>query len=170
MDTLRNLFDDFYDLVKPAVFRRTEEDPKKAHELFRRFCGVLSFTHLEKLVLDNKSNLVPPPFELSNAAGLNKDGKFHPKVLRYLGFDRVVVGTVTNNPWDGNPRPTVRRYSETESMVNWEGLPGIGAERVAEKLESYGDHGIPITINFMATPKKQGDELLRDLEGTVRRT
>ncbi|MEK6856608.1 MAG: hypothetical protein AABX49_01190, partial [Nanoarchaeota archaeon] len=46
-------------------------------------------------------------------------------------------------------------------------LPGDGAQVVAERIFQYGDYKIPTTINFMSTPKKQGDELLRDLEGTI---
>ena len=167
MDFLRESFDEFYDFIKPAVFRLTQHDPQVAHEWFLRLCNVLHTLRLERLVLNNSSNSLFPEFELSNAAGFNKNGDFHPRVLHYLGFDRVVVGTVTYDPWNGNPRPTIRRYPEVESMVNWMGLPGIGARAVAEKLERYGDHEVPLTINLMATPGKQGDEILRDVRGTV---
>lgn len=167
MDAIRYSFDMFYDGIKPLVFRWTDKDPQKAHELFTFFCKFLHNGHLEKFVLDNESNNFHPPFELSNAAGFNKNGDFPPSVLHYLGFDRVVVGTVTNNKWNGNPRPTMRRYPATESMVNWTGLPGDGARIVAQKLADYGNHRVPITINFMSTPMKQGDELLKDLEGTM---
>jgi len=157
----------FYDGIKPIVFRLTDSDPQKAHELFAFFCKSLHIGRLEKLVLDNGNNSLHPPFELSNAAGFNKNGDFPPTVLHYLGFDRVVVGTVTNDQWDGYPRPTIRRYPATESMVNWMELPGDGANVVAQKLADYGDHRVPITINFASTPEKQGDELLKDLEGTM---
>ena len=167
MDLIRSAFDLFYDAIKPVTFRLTRDNPKKAHKLFVRFCSLLDTTHLERIVLDNLSNQLTPDFELSNAAGFNKDGKISPEVLFYLGFDRAVIGTVTRDAWKGNTRPTIRRYSETESLVNWEGLPGEGAMAVAQRLAAYGNHGVPITINFMSTPKKQGDELLRDLEGTI---
>ena len=167
MNVVRSGFDKFYDIIKPLVFRATNRDPQKAHELFTLFCKVLHAGSLEKLVLDNGNNSLKPPFELSNAAGFNKNGDFPPTVLRYLGFDRVVVGTVTYDQWDGNPRPTMRRYPKTDSMVNWMNLPGEGAAVVAKKLAAYGDHKIPLTINFRSTPGKQGDEVLRDLEGTL---
>jgi len=167
MNVIRSSFDMFYDGIKPIVFRLTDSDPQKAHELFAFLCKFLHKGHLERLILNNDSNDFHPSFELSNAAGFNKNGDFPPTTLQYLGFDRVVVGTVTNDQWDGNPRPTIRRYPATESMVNWMGLPGDGVRVVAQKLADYGDHKVPITINFMSTPGKQGDELLKDLEGTI---
>ncbi|MDO8563537.1 MAG: hypothetical protein Q7R87_00855, partial [Nanoarchaeota archaeon] len=115
-------------------------------------------------------NRLNPGFELSNAAGFNKDGNIPPTFLKALGFDRVVVGTVTGDPWQGNPRPRIIRYSNTDSMVNWMGLPGVGAKAVAENLERYSDHHIPITINLMSTPGKTGNDLLEDLRETLLRT
>jgi len=95
-------------------------------------------------------------------------------LLKYLGFDRVVVGTVTADPWEGNSKSKhgqrIWRYPATKSMVNWLGLPGLGAERVADILYGFGNHGVPITINFMSTPGKQGSELLADLQKTARIT
>ena len=170
MNILRSSFDTFYDLVKPIVFSLTDKDPQKAHDFFVGFCKVLHKTGLEKLVLDNDSNEVSLAFDLSNAAGFNKNGDIPPSVLKYLGFSRIVVGTVTYDSWDGNPRPTIKRYVESESMVNWMGLPGDGAKRVADRMASFGDYDVPMTINLMSTPGKQGDELLRDIEMTINAT
>jgi len=47
------------------------------------------------------------------------------------------------------------------------GLPGKGSKVVAEKLQSYGNHDVPLTINLMSTPQKQGNKLIEDLEATV---
>ena len=231
MDLIRATFDLFYDGIKPFVFRLTKDDPQRAHELFAFFCGFLHESYLGGLVLDNESNELHPPFELSNAAGFNKNGDFpiyipifeavrrvHEAGFKNLGVMLPLVTDVgqvrkakkifkketgliplkdiefgimietpasvqiieelckegisfvsfgTNDSWEGNSRPSVRRYPGTESLVNWMGLPGEGAEAVAQNLVRYGDHGVPITINFMSTPGKQGDELLEDLEGTV---
>ena len=125
---------------------------------------------LENLLFDCPENRLNPGFEISNAAGFNKDGSIPPTFLKALGFDRVVVGTVTADPWKGNPRPRIVRYPGTESMVNWMGLPGLGVKRIAENLEEYGFHQVPITINLMSTPGKTGEELLRDLIDTIIRT
>ncbi len=167
MDLARKGLDLTYDLVKPAIFFLTQKNPKKAHELFVSFSRQLYNSGLEEFLLDNNSNYQNPGFELSNAAGFNKDGQIPPTILKLLGFDRVNIGTVTGDSWDGNPGSTIVRFPETGSMVNWEGLPGLGAERVADILHGYGNHGVQLTVNFMSTPGKQGDDLLRDLEKTL---
>ncbi len=89
MILLRKSFDAFYDLVKQPIFEKTTSDPKKAHEKFVRLCRAIhSIPFLEEIALDNSSNYQNPGFELSNAAGFNKDGQIPPTILKYLGFDR----------------------------------------------------------------------------------
>ena len=164
MNIIRSCFDNFYDCIKPLVFSLTKYDLEKAHELFVKFSQVVYSTGLEKFILDNKTNQIDNNFEISNAAGFNKNADIPPIFLKYLGLDRVVIGTVTGDYWKGNERPRMTRYPATESLVNWMGLPGIGAEKISEKLLDYGDHQIPITINLMATPNKKGDGTLKDLK------
>lgn len=166
MDLLRKSFDKFYDVIKPAVFYLTSKDPEVAHELFISSCKLLHLLKLEKIVLDNSANQLNPGFEISNAAGFNKNGEIPPSVLKYLGFDRSVIGTVTYENWDGNPRPRTARYPKTESLINWMGLPGIGAKEIADNLFEYTNE-FPITISVMSTPGKQGDAALIDIESTV---
>ena len=167
MELLRKSFDAFYDAIKPAVFLATQHDPEIAHTLFKSFCRFLHATKLERVVLDNHSNKQNPEFKISNAAGFNKNGEIHPNVMKYFGFDGIVIGTVTGEPWEGNPRPRTKRFPKTKSLVNWMGLPGEGVNRIAERIYRYGEHDMPLTINLMATPGKQGDKALRDLERTV---
>ncbi|MFH1276461.1 MAG: hypothetical protein ABIH82_05100 [Candidatus Woesearchaeota archaeon] len=173
MDLLRELFDSYYDLIKPLVFKRTAKNPQKAHESFLKFCKILYKFHLSKFILEHKDN--NSILHISNAAGFNKNGEFPLQVLRDLGFNRVVVGTVTNDSWLGNPQPNIRRYPQTESIVNWMGLPGVGAKNVAKNLSHFSDSinssykksNVPVTINLMSTPQKKGQEVLEDIECTI---
>ncbi|MBT4136217.1 hypothetical protein HOD75_01970 [archaeon] len=171
MNFLRSVFDHSYDVTKPLIFLLTNDDPEIAHSLFTIMSKTLYHTGLAKAVLDNSSNEstpnVPNYFPISNAAGLNKNGRIPPTVLKYLGFDRNVVGTVTGDAWEGNPRPRAKRFPKTKSIVNWMGLPGVGAKRVAKIMESYGDYEMPTTINLMTTPGKTGDDVLWDLKDTL---
>lgn len=169
MDRLRSVFDEFYDLVKPGIFIATSKNPERAHWLFTTFCRGLELFGLDKVVLENRANKKQPPWEISNAAGFNKNGELSPRIMKSLGFNRTVVGTVSADNWEGNPKPRIKRFPRTKTLVNWMGLPGIGAERVAEKLYSQQREKIeiPITINVMSTPEKSGVALLKDLEKTV---
>lgn len=166
MDIIRNFVDDFYDFAKPWIFKLTEKDPEVAHEYFVNLMRLLHFTGLEKIVLDfNSENKNGNQIKISNAAGFNKNGKIPITTLRYLGFDRAVIGTITGESYEGNPRPRIKRFPKTDSFVNWMALPGIGAEEVARVMENYGEHEIPITINFAPTPKTKN--IISDLRKSV---
>ncbi len=174
MKLMRIGFDAFYDTIKPIVFQVTKNNPEKAHDFFAWACRTLHETDFAKFILNNRYNKRDLGFTLANAAGFNKDAEIPPSILNLLGFDRVVIGTVTGEEWEGNDkekayygRQRIIRFPDTGSMVNWLGLPGIGVERVTERLREYGDHGVPITINLMATPNKKGDKALKDLEKTM---
>lgn len=166
MDILRKSFDYFYDTIKPLIFFATKKDPEIAHDLFINFCQFLHRSRLEKIILDNKTNK-NNSFIISNAAGFNKNVEIPSSILKYLGFDRIVVGTITNEPWYGNLRPRITRYSKIESLVNNVGLSNDGAEKISERLSNYSNYDIPLTASITSTPNKKGKELLKDLEKTI---
>ena len=169
MKLLRQSFDAFYDLIKYPVFWATRKDPETAHNLFTWFCRTLHKTRLEDILLGHPESKRTCSVPISNAAGFNKNAEIPPQVLRAFGFDRVVVGTVTYDAWDGNPRPRVIRFPQTNSMINWMGLPGIGAKGVRANLKQYINPKdfVPVTINVMATPEKYREEDLEDLSQTI---
>ena len=169
-DILRKyVVDSGYDLFRDLMFKVTEDDPELAHQFFIEGAQLINEEfNLSKILLDNSANNLEIPFELSNAAGFNKNGDIPPNFLKYLGFNRVVVGTVTNDPWKGNEvSPRIWRYPQTESLINFLGQPGVGSKRVREILNSHGRIDIPLTISIINTPKKEGDAILRDLENTL---
>ena len=168
MNLLRKYIENWYDKNKEKLFDETENDPEVAHEKFVKQERLIDKLGLSKFLLNNDANYTKSNIGLSNAAGFNKNGTIPPIFLWHLGFDRVVIGTVTHDAYQGNPRPRIKRFSETESLVNWMGLPGVGSKQVAKNLEYFGDHGVPLTINLMSTPGKTGQDLLNDLEGTIR--
>ncbi len=172
MDFVRNFVDSSYNAVKPIVFRLTGKDPEIAHETFIYFAQAVHKLGLEEFLLDFCRDQCNPGFSISTAAGFNKNGDIPSSFLRCLGFDRNVIGTVTSDSWEGNERPRIRRYPATESLVNWMGLPGIGADGVARNLgkynEQYGIEGLALTVSLMSTPGKQGREALDDIRRTMR--
>lgn len=61
------------------------------------------------------------------AAGFDKTAE-HLTTLQRLGFGYLVAGTVTLEPWPGNPKPRVVRNTREKSMVNCLGFPNPGVE------------------------------------------
>ena len=170
MEIFRNLINNEYDMFKGIIYYMSQKNPEIAHDKFVQTSRLLNSIGLDKILFDTDLNNISLPFEISNAAGFNKNGDIPPQFLKYLGFNRMVVGTVTGEEWAGNKIPRIVRFPQTKSLVNWMGLPGVGAKRIDENLHSFGKIPLPITINLMSTPGKSGDELLSDLETSIRYT
>ncbi len=170
MDLIRKVFDSSYDLIKHPLFYVTNKDPEIAHDLFVLFSKVLSLARLEKLVLDNKENYTQLPFEISSAAGFDKNARVSPKIFKNLGFDRIVIGTVTRKAWPGHPRPRIKRDVSRESLINLIGWNNDSAKAVANRLKLYQNQEVKITINIGPTPAPELSvkERLKDLEETIK--
>ncbi len=168
MYLMRRVVETGYSLSKPLLFRLTQEDPEVAHEAFIRFSEFANRQGLDRILFDNPANRTSSGLEISPAAGFNKNGDIPPNFLRYLGFERNVIGTVTADSYLGNERPRIMRFPGTESIVNWMGLPGAGVKQVRENLKNYVGQNMPLTISVMSTPRKTGLEALKDIETTVK--
>lgn len=152
MDLARKVFDSSYNLFKPFLFYATKKDPEWAHDLFVSFSKFLTLTKLEKFFLDNESNYKRLPFEISNAAGLDKNAEISPEFFRYLGFDRVVYGTFTEEKWEGNPRPRTKRIVKEKSLINNIGWENDGSKVISSRLRFHKNYEVPITISVGFTP------------------
>jgi dihydroorotate dehydrogenase len=97
-------------IIRPLLFKC---DPEKIHEVVRffgeHFGGVFSYLNTK---IHHPGNLqllnlkLRHPFGL--AAGFDKNGEMIP-FLEFLGFSFIEIGSVTNKPWSGNPRPRIFR-------------------------------------------------------------
>ncbi len=82
MNLLRNFVDRWYDRHRDEIFERTKDDPEEAHA---EFVGIAKRIHkfkLERLLLNCHENRLDPGFEISNAAGFNKNGAIPPTFLK----------------------------------------------------------------------------------------
>jgi dihydroorotate dehydrogenase len=165
MKYIRNLTDAIYPIFRTPLFFLL--NPNQAHRAFTSFAQLTTFLGLEKLLLDHPTNHQKSLIPISNAAGLNKNGDIPPSFFYHLGFDRIVIGTITGEPYPGNPEQNIERFPVTESMVNWQKLPGKGASEIRTIMSKY-QSPIPITINLMPTPNSK--DPLSDLEKTIAHT
>jgi len=159
-------------LLRPLLFRL---DPERAHDLalaglslvsrvpglpgwMRRFFG-----------RDRPVQLLGRTFShpLGLAAGFDKDGAALP-ALHGLGFAFVEVGSVTAEPWPGNPRPRIWRIPRHGALINRMGLPSLGAERVAARLRRRRPP-FPVFVNVAKTgdPALHGDRAVEDIRRAV---
>ncbi len=172
MDLLRESFEKVSDLVRSNLEQefsyfdvngiKQVNWEKVQHELTRRskifnnpVLAYMLLTHSDVQKVRQKEKALGRRFELSNAAGMNKLGAIPPRFLYNLGFDRVQIGTVTGKPWGGTQNVEGGRIflsEEEKNAYNCLGLPGDGPQAVSNFINSYDTDGIPIDINYMATP------------------
>ncbi|HZT59406.1 MAG TPA: quinone-dependent dihydroorotate dehydrogenase [Pyrinomonadaceae bacterium] len=127
-------------LLRPLLFKLP---PETAHELAINTLSLglgLEFTRRVA-----RARFEPPLFgelrrfglSLKNpvglAAGFDKNGVVA-RQLAALGFGFVEVGTVTNKPQPGNPRPRLFRLPEDRALVNRLGFNNAGAAALAREL------------------------------------
>lgn len=131
----------YHSLLRPLLFKLP---PETAHEfalhalshgpgtgLLRRLAGEpvggARFGELRRFGLSFRN-------PVGVAAGFDKNGLVAPQ-LAALGFGFVEVGTVTNLPQPGNPRPRLFRLPLDGALVNRLGFNNEGAEALARRLQ-----------------------------------
>jgi dihydroorotate dehydrogenase len=133
-----------YKLLFSAVFRRmpAETAHRIGFALIRGAAAVPGVAWLLRRVLASADPVLRVhafgrelPGPLGLAAGFDKDA-VGPDALGALGLDFVEVGTVTEEPQRGNPRPRLHRLIADQALVNRLGFNNRGAAAMAARLRS----------------------------------
>ncbi len=171
MDIFRELTENGYLPLKHLLFSLTRENAEIAHDLFVTFSNILYKVHLDKTILYHSDSEIKLPFEISIAAGLNKNAKIPPQIISALGFDRNVLGTFTRFPWKGKNKPRVKRYPDYNSLINWVAWENDGAEIISERQKSY-KYKLPTTASIGPTPHSLTtlEERLDDIDKCINLT
>lgn len=83
------------------------------------------------------------------AAGFDYEARLT-QILPAVGFGFETVGTITNNPYEGNPRPMLGRLPRSRSLMVNKGFKNLGAEKTIDKLSKL-DFQFPIGISIGRT-------------------
>ena len=105
------------------------------------------------------------------AAGFDKNAR-HVLALEALGFGFVEIGSVTAEPWGGNPTPRLFRLPADRALINRMGLNNDGADIIAGRMEKLrGQLSIPVFVNVAKTPDPslEGDAAIADYMTSVTR-
>lgn len=96
------------------------------------------------------------------AAGFDKQGQLH-EIIAALGFGHMEVGSISLQPWPGNPSPTLLRLPRDRGLINRLGLNSEGAEIVYRRLRDL-QFQIPTGINLVKTadPEIAGEQAIQD--------
>jgi dihydroorotate dehydrogenase len=69
------------------------------------------------------------------AAGFDKDAKLYNELAAF-GFGFIEIGTITQEPQEGNPKPRSFRLPKDEALINRMGFNNEGAIAAAKRLKS----------------------------------
>lgn len=106
------------------------------------------------------------PSPLGLAAGFDKDTK-GVLALGRLGFGHVEVGTVTNLPQPGNPKPRLFRLPADRALLNRMGFNNAGARHIAARLRALPRHRPVIGVNIGKSKLVPTDDAARDYRATA---
>ena len=99
------------------------------------------------------------PNPVGLAAGFDYNGQLT-QILPQVGFGFQTVGTVTLNPYPGNPKPRLGRFPNSQALLVNKGLKTKGAYQIIRNLEKIGKFSYPLGISIAST--NQHFESLRD--------
>jgi len=103
----------------------------------------------ENSVLEQKLSGINFRNPIGLAAGFDYEARLT-QVLPSMGFGFVSVGSITNMPYEGNPKPRLGRLPKSKSLLVNKGFKSSGAEKVSDYLRGYR-FDIPVGISIGRT-------------------
>lgn len=120
-----------------VLFNSYGGDPERIHEVM-----IAALARMPKAGAPKRHNPVTVagisfPNRVGLASGLDKDGLAAHTWSRF-GFGFAELGTVTAIGQPGNPKPRLFRLRASQAIINRMGFNNLGAEAMAQRLESKG--------------------------------
>jgi len=154
-----DLFKSVYQaIVKPVFFFIP---PDNIHEFFLSFGNIAGkCICLRKLVealfsyQNNKLEQNIFGINFKNPVGLSEGYDKDAKLLNMLpsiGFGFTQIGTVTYEPYEGNPKPWLTRLKKSKAILVNYGLKNIGVFGIIKKLKGYKKIKIPYSVSVGKT-------------------
>lgn len=150
----------YKEIIKPILFKFPADDVHRFFLLKGRVLGNISFAKkiLSKyLVFSSKilnqevsGMIFKNPVGL--AAGFDYDADLI-DILPSVGFGFHTIGTVTNLPYEGNPRPMLNRLPKSKSLLVNKGFKSKGMNEVLKKIGKRRQNSIPLGLSIGATNK-----------------
>ncbi|WP_091371460.1 quinone-dependent dihydroorotate dehydrogenase [Actinokineospora alba] len=165
----------YQQLIRSTLFKLGGGDPEIAHT--RTIAGLTRLAKVRPAVSVLRRYFgtsktvrafgVDFPGVVGLAAGMDKDGHAL-RAWPALGFGFVEVGTVTQHPQPGNPKPRLFRLTDSEAIVNRMGFNNAGADALASRLRATGPVGVPLGISIGKSKVTPVDEAVEDYRHSLR--
>lgn len=148
-------------VIKPLLFKL---DPEFVHESALKVGELMGNIDVAKNLVEKrlrfehkslKQNILGINVEnpIGLAAGFDYDAKLT-QILSSYGFGFQTVGTVTNIPYKGNPKPRLGRLPKSQALMVNKGFRSKGADYIINKL-SDKNFEIPLGISIGRSNSKK---------------
>ncbi len=135
-------------------------DPENVHNLMTRVGAVMGqFWLMRKLnsvvfayyspQLATTHNGITFPNPVGLSAGFDYNGNLT-QILPAVGFGWHTIGTVTLEPYAGNPQPRLGRFPNSKALLVNKGLKNLGAHQIIKNLQPL-EFSIPVGISIAST-------------------
>jgi len=161
----------YRNIIKPILFLFPADD---VHAFFLKsgnFLGRFSFMKCttkklfcyDNKILNQKVSGINFKNPIGLAAGFDYDADLI-GILPSVGFGYHTIGTVTDLPYQGNPRPMLGRLPKSKSLLVNKGFKSMGMESVLKKVGNPQKE-IPLGISIGSTNRsyKDIDEMIGDI-------
>lgn len=129
-------------ISKPIFFKM---DPENVHDRIKsigHLLGKFQFTRLiTRIVFKYRSSRLEQTiaglkFEnpIGLSAGFDKNADLL-NILPDVGFGFAEIGSVTNKPYEGNPKPRLYRLPKSKALVVYYGLMNLGVEKIVPRFK-----------------------------------
>lgn len=122
---------------------------------------ISSFFHLKHHNLYQKINGVEFSGPIGLAAGFDYEARLT-QTLSQLGFGFQTIGTITNKPYEGNPKPMLGRLPKSKSLMVNKGFKNPGAKKIINKLSGL-NFEIPLGVSVGATNRRDLTSLRQNI-------
>ena len=146
-------------IIKPVFFLFDPESVHQTHTFFGELLGKTFVKNYFNWKLNYQSQKLKQTVAGINffgpvclAAGFDYEAKLT-QILFSLGFGFQSVGTITDLPYEGNPRPRLGRLPKSRSLMVNKGFKNLGAEKISEKLSQL-NFKIPLGISIGVSNNK----------------
>lgn len=158
-------------LLKPILFLI---DPELVHVSLTSFGQQLGRVRFIKRFLKNNLAITNPAIRqeikgivftspIGLAAGFDYDAKLT-QISGCLGFGFQSVGTITNQSYEGNPKPRLGRLPKSKSLMVNKGFKNLGAQFIASKLSKLNfDIPIGVSIGRTNSPSLNQTDSIKDI-------
>jgi dihydroorotate dehydrogenase len=162
-------------VLRPALFNVAGRDAEAIHE---RVLGILArvsasptltqalarfaaVTWLGDLGTPREVFGLRFPHAIGLAAGFDKNARAVP-ALAALGFGFIEIGTITQQPQPGNPRPRLFRIPSDQALINRMGFNNDGADAIAKRLARQPEATVPLGVSLGKSKATPLDDAVAD--------